>query len=361
MSAANNFRRTLPALFLLCFLSLFSGVYTDELQILLKLKSTLLQNSDTHVFNSWEPTRPFCEFDGITCNSDGSVTVIELSHKNLSGFLPLDSICQLQSLEKLSLGFNTLHGTIMEDLRNCTKLKYLDLGNNIFNGPVPDMTSLGDLQYLSLNNSGFSGIFPWKSIVNMTGLIRLSLGDNPFEPVPFPQEVVKLKKLNWLYLSNCRMEGTIPAEIGDLTELINFEISDNNMSGEIPKEIGKLKKLWQFELYNNSFTGKLPFGLRNLTNLEYFDASMNNIEGDLSEVRFLTNLVSLQLFSNNLSGQIPAELGEFKQLVNLSLYANNLTGPLPQNIGSWAEFNFIDVSENFLTGPIPPNMCKRGR
>ncbi|KAF3446527.1 hypothetical protein FNV43_RR11707 [Rhamnella rubrinervis] len=226
-------------------------------------------------------------------------------------------------------------------------------GKQYFQWSCSDMTSLGDLQYLSLNNSGFSGIFPWKSIVNMTGLIRLSLGDNPFEPVPFPQEVVKLKKLNWLYLSNCRMEGTIPAEIGDLTELINFEISDNNMSGEIPKEIGKLKKLWQFELYNNSFTGKLPFGLRNLTNLEYFDASMNNIEGDLSEVRFLTNLVSLQLFSNNLSGQIPAELGEFKQLVNLSLYANNLTGPLPQNIGSWAEFNFIDVSENFLTGGIP--------
>lgn len=302
-----------------------------------------------------------CKFVGITCDSQGFVTEIELSKNKLSGFLPLDSICELQNLEKLSLGFNSLQGKITEDLRNCTKLKYLDLGNNVFNGPFPDITPLGDLQYLYLNSSGFSGTFPSKSLSNMSGLVRLSIGDNPFGPTPFPQEVVKLNKLNWLYLSNCSLEGKIPTGIGSLSELINFEIADNNLSGEIPAEIGNLKNLWQFELYNNNFTGKLPIGLRNLTKLEFFDASANNLEGDLMELKFLTNLVSLQLFANNFSGEIPSEFGEFKRLVNLSLYKNQLTGPIPEKIGSWAEFNFIDVSENFLTGPIPPDMCKMGK
>ena len=39
---------------------------------------------------------------------------------------------------------------------------------------------------------------------------------------------------------------------------------------------------------------------------------------------------------------------------------NNLTGELPKNLGSWSDFNFIDVSTNALTGAIPPDMCKRG-
>ncbi|PON56475.1 Serine/threonine protein kinase [Trema orientale] len=360
MSAATHSRNVTAAISLLCFLSLLSGIKSDELQILLNLKSSF-RNSKTQLFDSWDSKTPLCNFPGIICNSNGSVSGIELSKQKLSGILPLDSICQLNSLERLSLGFNSLYGTVTEDLRNCTKLKYLDLGNNIFSGPVPDLSPLTDLQYLYLNTSGFSGSFPWKSLAEMKGLVQLSLGDNPFEPTTeFPSELLSLTNLNLLYLSNCSLGGKIPAGIGNLVELENLELSDNNIAGEIPAEIGKLTKLWQLELYHNNLSGKLPVGLRNLTKLENFDASRNNLEGDLSELKFLTNLVSLQLFENSFSGEVPAELGGFKRLVNLSLYTNKLTGPLPQKLGSWAEFGFIDVSENFLTGPIPPDMCKRG-
>uniref|UniRef100_A0A6N2MHA2 non-specific serine/threonine protein kinase n=1 Tax=Salix viminalis TaxID=40686 RepID=A0A6N2MHA2_SALVM len=194
----------------------------------------------------------------------------------------------------------------------------------------------------------------------MIGLVTLSVGDNLFNRGPFPNEVVKLTKLNWLYMVSCSIEGTIPEEIGNLIELSNLELSNNYLSGEIPSQIVKLRNLWQLELFNNKLTGKLPVGFGNLTKLEKFDASANNLEGDLSELRNLTNLVSLQLYSNKLSGEIPAEFGEFKKLVNVSLYQNQLTGPLPQKLGSWTNFDFIDVSENHLTGPIPPDMCKKG-
>ena len=347
--------------FLFCFFSLLSGIQSDDLQILMKLKSTL-QAPNTNVFNSWESSNSMCkDFAGITCNSGGSVTEIELSNQNLTGVVPLDSICQLQSLEKLSLGFNQFNGPIMADLKKCVKLKYLDLGNNIFSGSsIPDISTLGQLQYLYLNNSGFSGTFPWKSLHSVTGLIELSVGDNFFEPFQFPDEVLQLTNVTVLYLSHCNVQGTIPTGIGNLKQLTSVELSDNNMTGEIPAEIGNLVNLWRLELYNNSFNGKLPVGLRNLTKLQQFDASRNYLEGDLSELKFLTNVVSLQLFENSLSGQVPAEFGEFKNLVNLSLYRNRFTGPLPQNLGSWAKFDFIDVSENFFTGPIPPNMCKQG-
>lgn len=248
-----------------------------------------------------------------------------------------------------------------EDLRNCVNLRFLDLGNNVFSGPFPDISPLKQLQYLFLNLSGFSGTFPWQSLLNMTGLLQLSVGDNPFDLTPFPTEVLSLENLNWLYLTNCTLVGKIPVGIGNLTELTELEFSDNFLTGEFPAEIGNLRKLWQLAFYNNSFTGKLPIGLRNLTKLENFDGSMNKFEGDLSELRFLNNLVSLQLFENSFSGEIPIEFGEFKRLVNLSLYRNMLTGPIPEKIGSWAEFDFIDVSENMLNGPIPPYMCSKGK
>ncbi|XP_039069185.1 receptor-like protein kinase 7 [Hibiscus syriacus] len=349
---------------LLCFCLMFCfylpcWVKSDELQILLNLKSALNESS-TNVFDSWESANSVCSFNGITCNAQGSVKEIELSNQNLVGVLPLDSICKLQSLDKLSLGFNSLHGEITEELGNCLNLQYLDLGNNPFTGLFPDISSLAKLQSLYLNGSGFSGIFPWNSLQNMTDLAVLSLGDTPFDRAPFPDQILKLKKLNWLYLANCSIEGKIPPAIGDLTELIELELQYNYLSGEIPMEIGKLHKLWQLELYNNELTGKLPVGLRNLTKLEFFDASANNLEGDIAVVGSMKNLISLQLFENRFSGGVPPELGEFKKLVNLSLYTNLLTGPLPQKLGSWAEFNYIDVSENFLTGPIPPDMCKKG-
>ncbi|XP_010268649.1 PREDICTED: receptor-like protein kinase HAIKU2 [Nelumbo nucifera] len=347
-------------LFLLFLAFPFSSCIAGEIDNLLKLK-TALQKSDTHVFDSWTPNGNPCKFDGVICGLDGSVTGIDLSNNRLVGVLPLDSICQLPSLQMLSLGNNLLYGSITENLKNCTRLKQLDIGFNSFSGTVPDLSSLSELQVLSLNLSGFTGPFPWNSLKNLTNLLFLSLGDNQFDPSPFPVEVLNLRKLQWLYLSNCSIQGQIPEGIGNLAELTNLELADNNLTGNIPTGITNLRKLWQLELYSNRLTGKFPVGFRNITILTNFDASDNYLEGDLSELKYLTRLSSLQLFMNHLSGEIPQEFGDFKYLVNLSLYTNRLTGTLPQKLGSWADFDFIDVSENYLTGPIPPDMCKNGK
>ncbi|CAL5383924.1 unnamed protein product [Camellia sinensis] len=360
MSPAKTFRLNLHFLSLLSLICLVSGAISDELQILLTIK-TSLQNPNTNVFDSWNSNNLPCNFTGITCNPDGSVKAIELSNQSLTRIVPFHSICQLQSLQKLSLGGNSLIGSLSEDLGKCVRLQYLDLGKNLFSGSIPDMSSLNRLMYLDMNGSGFSGTFPWNSLANMSGLVVLSLGDNPFDRTPFPDVVVGLTQLRWLYLSNCNIEGRIPPGIGNLTELINLELAQNSLSGEIPTEVSKLSKLWQLEFYANNLIGKIPVGFGNLTSLEKFDGSNNTLQGDLSELRSLNNLVSLQLYKNGFSGEIPPELGEFKKLVNLSLYMNQLTGPLPRNLGSWAEFDSIDVSENFLTGPIPPDICKMGK
>lgn len=353
-----HWKTPLLVLISLLFFDSVSLSKQNELQQLLRLKNALTEKSNASVFKTWTQHNSVCQFTGIRCNSDGFVSEINLSSKQLSGTLPFDAICSLQYLEKIYLGSNFLQGRITDDLKNCRLLQYLDLGFNSFIGKVPDLSNLSELKYLNLNASGVSGQFPWKSLESLTNLTLLSIGDNPFDPSSLPSEIIKLEKLYWLYLKNCSINGKIPEGIGNLTLLENLEIADNNLSGEIPTSIGKLQKLWQLELYNNSLSGKLPNGFGNLTNLLNFDASDNMLEGDLSELRFLKNLKSLQLFENQLVGQIPKEFGEFKDLIELSLYRNKLTGELPQKLGSWSNLEYIDVSENFLTGSIPPDMCK---
>ncbi|KAL4304201.1 hypothetical protein GQ457_10G023130 [Hibiscus cannabinus] len=354
-------RRPTPVtIFLFSFIFIISHARCDEVEILLKFKSAV-ESSDSNVFSSWKQGDSACSFAGVVCNPNGSVTEINLPQQQILGYVPFDSICELQALVKIDLGNNSFHGEVSEDLKKCSRLQYLDLGVNAFSGKVPDLSSLNGLKFLNLNNSGFSGIFPWKSLENLTELTFLSLGDNPFHANPFPLEVLKLEKLYWLYLTNCSLQGQIPDGIQHLTLLQNLELSDNKLSGPIPAGIVKLNNLLQLELYNNSLSGTLPVGFGNLTNLKNFDASMNMLEGDLSELRLLKNLASLQLLENQFTGEIPVEFGELEHLTGLSLYRNKLTGQLPPKIGSLSDLNFIDVSENFLTGPIPPDMCKNGK
>ncbi|KAF8081629.1 hypothetical protein N665_0873s0003 [Sinapis alba] len=355
-----------PLLFLLP-LALSRTSHKRELKNLLKLKSTFQETDSNSVFSTWTHRKPPCEFSGITCNSGRHVVEINLEsqsltngYNNSSYHLPFDSICDLKFLEKLVLGNNSLRGKILKNLRRCKRLRYLDLGINNFSGEFPAIDSLRLLEFLSLNASGISGRFPWKSLKSLKRLSFFSVGDNRFDPHPFSREILNLRALSWVYMSNISITGKIPERIKNLVLLQNLELSDNRISGEIPKGIVQLRNLKQFQVYSNFLTGKLPLGFRNLMNLKYFDASNNSLEGDLSELRSSKNLVSLGLFENRLTGVIPREFGDFKSLAALSLYRNNLTGKLPEKLGSWTGFRYIDVSENFLEGQIPPDMCKKG-
>ncbi|WOL15383.1 hypothetical protein Cni_G24164 [Canna indica] len=350
---------------LLLFLRLLAGgasTPAEELQILLQLKSSFKTTNST-TFQSWDAgSSNICGFAGVKCDSNSSVSEIDLTGTGISGEVPFDVLCRLSSLSVVKLGSNSLSGTVSDDdLRNCTGLRHLDLASNNLAGVVPDLARLTKLQVLNVSGNGFTGAFPWSSLAGLTDLEVISVGDNFFDPNPFPEVVLGFTELYWLYLSNCNIHGEIPAAIGNLAKLVNLEISDSFLTGVIPPEISKLSNLRQLELYNNSLGGRLPAGFGNLSKLKSFDASMNNLEGDLSELRTLTMLVSLQLFENNLTGEVPPEFGDFRFLTNLSLYTNRLTGTLPAKLGSWTEFNFIDVSSNFLTGSIPPDMCRMGQ
>ncbi|KAM0856313.1 hypothetical protein ACQ4PT_049213 [Festuca glaucescens] len=366
MPPARPFHLTLVLLLLAAVLHAASAASSTELSAIMAFKASLtIPPTSTAFFSTWDAAAASpCSFTGVTCRGGSSVTGLSIPGKNLSATsVPFDTLCSsLTSLTTLSLSVNALEGGIA-GVAACAGLEELDLAMNAFSGAIPDLSPLTSLRVLNLTQNAFSGAFPWAALRAMPGLAGLSAGDNPYlTPTDsFPPEIVALTNLTALYLSAANIGGGIPSTIGRLTKLVDLELADNLLTGEIPAAITQLINLQSLELYNNSLTGTLPPGFGKLTNLRYFDASTNALTGGLSELRTLTRLVSLQLFYNNFSGEVPRELGDFRELVNLSLYTNNLTGELPSTLGSWSEFNFIDVSTNALTGAIPPDMCKKGK
>jgi len=102
-----------------------------------------------------------------------------------------------------------------------------------------------------------------------------------------------------LQLYNNNLRGTIPTEIGQLTNLSALYLSNNSLSGTIPIEIGQLTNLSALYLFNNSLRGTIP-----------------------TEIGKLTNLSALYLFNNSLSGTIPTEIGQLTNLSSLELTYN---------------------------------------
>ncbi|GLJ17336.1 hypothetical protein SUGI_0301030 [Cryptomeria japonica] len=346
--------------FLSLSLTLINGVRAipQEAQILLQMKDKLKDPHDA--LNNWkESIDAPCNWDGITCdNQTGMVTEITLESKSLNGSLDA-VICSLQSLEKIHLPFTNLNGALPL-MKNCSKLRYLNLTTNSLSGTLPDFSPLKSLQVLDLTTNGFSGQFP-ESLGNLPELSSLNLAENDFAAGTIPLKLASLKKLRELYLADCNLVGEIPFFIFNFTDLGLLDLSDNFLNGSIPKEISNLKKLYQFFLFDNELSGSIPPELGNLTLLQQFDASQNSLTGSIpEEVGNLKELVILGLKINNLSGQIPESIGELPNLQSMSLYQNSLTGPLPPKLGSLSKFNTMDVSQNLLNGTLPKDICKGG-
>jgi hypothetical protein len=72
-------------------------------------------------------------------------------------------------------------------------------------------------------------------------------------------------------------EGTIPSELGMLTDLDTLKLSYMpNMHGPLPSEIGELVNLVALDLRLCSFVGTLPTEYAQLENLVKFDVAYNS-------------------------------------------------------------------------------------
>ncbi|XP_022765732.1 probable leucine-rich repeat receptor-like protein kinase At1g35710 [Durio zibethinus] len=377
-----------------------------EAETLLKWKASLDNNSQTLLSSLWVGDS-HCNWVGITCDKGGSITNLRLRDYGFKGTLHSLNFLSFPNLMGLHLPNNSLYGSIPSHIGNLPKLTELDLSKNNFPGNIPSNIGrlLSSLSILYLHENYLTGPIPI-SIGSLHNLSRLVLVDNRLSG-SIPKEVGMMRSLVMLDLSVNYLTGPIPASLGNLSNLLWLYLYNNNLSGYIPNEIGQLASLTTMQLSSNNLTGVIPNSIGNLTkflsgflpptlsnvtHLESLQLSDNHLSGPLPEnvclggqlakltskgehlgIRwdFLRNfiqehldndqgqlgsLITMQLLSNNLTGVIPAFIGNLTKLSTLYLFKNKLFGSIRQEIGMLVSLTELIFFDNNFSGSIPASI-----
>ncbi|KAL7597372.1 hypothetical protein Lser_V15G29320 [Lactuca serriola] len=88
--------------------------------------------------------------------------------------------------------------------------------------------------------------------------------------------------------------------------------------------------------------------------LRSIDLSSNNLTGEIPyQITNLDEQIALNLSKNALLGKIPWKMGQMKNLLTLDLSRNKFSGGIPSSMSQMTWLNYLDVSDNSLSGRIP--------
>ncbi|KAM1095001.1 hypothetical protein ACFX2B_009805 [Malus domestica] len=305
------------------------------------------------------------------------LTLINLSHNQLTGQINSSHWENLTNLVNLNLRHNLLDGTIPSSLFSLPMLQYLYLSNNHFSGQLPEFANNSVLDTLDLSSNKLEWSIP-RSILNIRGLKILLLYSNNFTGYFLLNDIQQLRNLSNLDLSfnslSINYNDTnsyhssfpkittlklasgklrrIPGFLRNQSTLSTLDLSLNQIHGEIPNWIWKLSSLSQLNLSCNSLVtleGPLlelpPF-------LSIVDLHSNQLKG---QIPMLPKLATYLDYSrNNFSSSIPADTGDFlNYTVFFSLASNKLNGSIPKSMCKGPYLQVLDLSNNSLSGLIP--------
>ena len=118
------------------------------------------------------------------------------------------------------------------------------------------------------NNRNWQSSAPlgqWHGVITDSNgkVTNLKLGGNLLRG-SIPSELGLLTDLRWLYLPDNQLQGGIPTELGNLTKLRRLDLSGNQLRGETPDELGNISGLQELYLARNNLTGYIPRRLRRI-------------------------------------------------------------------------------------------------
>ena len=202
----------------------------------------------------------------------------------------------------------------------------------------------------SLYFMGLSGTLP-ASFVALAALPGLNTVD-----LDIPNLVVDLQLLapftglTLLKLNGVNLQGTIPPSAWP--QLQNLDLRSNTFNGTLPSELGSLTQLTSIDLSFNSFYGSIPVSWGSLTALESLSLSFNSLSGTLpaDTLCSISSLTLLDLSFNAFTGSIPS-LNCVNQvgLRVLDLRRNSLVGSIPDSLAAALSCSVVRTNDTFVT------------
>ncbi|KAL7169599.1 hypothetical protein ACSBR2_034604 [Camellia fascicularis] len=268
----------------------------------------------------------------------------------------LEKIFQVSTLEAFDLSENSNLLRVLPQFPPTGSLHTLVLSKTTFSGTLPD--SVGNLRVLSrikLSRCNFSGLIP-NSIANLTQLLYLDLSYNNCIVIGFSKE--SLPSLDTLDLSRNKLQGSIPSSFFELRSLNVLMLSFNNFSGTMQLEmIQRLQNLTELELSYNSLSidaSDNKSSLSSFPQLDILKMASCKLQRFL-ELRNQSRMIILELSANQISGRIPNWIWKIGSLMQLNV-SHNLLGDLEKPY-KFPSLSVLDLYSNQLHGeiPIPPD------
>ena len=266
-----------------------------------------------------------------------ALQVLDLRSASVKGPIP-QSLGSLGSLHSLYLSGNSLTGAIPSQLGQLSALSVLNLSQNSLTGSIPQtFSTLSNLTSLDLSSNYLSGSVP-SGLANLTKLQFLNLSSNILT-ASIPNQLGQLFQLVELDLSLNNLMGTVPVDLGGLRSLQKMLLGNNGLQGSLSDKLfSNLTRLQFLVLSDNKIEGDIPGVLWSMHELRFLDVSGNNFTGVLANLSWNVNSTNTMFnLSNNLFyGALPTPLGKFS-LIDLS--GNYFQGKVPNDIETNTSLN----------------------
>ncbi|KAK6915310.1 LOW QUALITY PROTEIN: Leucine-rich repeat [Dillenia turbinata] len=195
-----------------------------------------------------------------------------------------------------------------------------------------------------------------RELGDLTNLEVLELWKNSLTG-PLPVSPGMNSPLQWLDMSSNSLSGEIPPNLfasGNLTKLILF---NNSFAGNIPTHLTSCPSLVRVRMQNNLISGAIPFGFGDLPKLQRLELSNNNLTGkNPEEITFSMSLSFIDL-SNHLKSSLPSSILSITNLQTFISSNNKLEGYIPDQFQDYPSLSVLDLSNNFLSGTIPASIA----